>query len=80
MNKEIARTLALVEGRAVVTVRTRNPDDWETLATPENQRRKRDYPITVLIDRMGNLVATEIPAESYYPPQNRGGDQFSLLR
>lgn len=30
---------------------------------------------TVLIDRMGNLVATEIPAESYYPPRQRGGDR-----
>lgn len=30
---------------------------------------------TVLIDRMGNLVATEIPAESYFPPQNRGGNR-----
>lgn len=30
---------------------------------------------TVLIDRMGNLVATEIPAESYYPPQNRDGNR-----
>ncbi len=27
---------------------------------------------TILIDRMGNLVATEIPAESYYPPRDRG--------
>ncbi len=25
-------------------------------------------------DRMGNLVATEIPAESYYPPRQRGGN------
>lgn len=46
---------------AVVTVRTRNPDDWETLATPENQRRKRDYPITVLIDRM-SASASELTA------------------
>ncbi len=30
---------------------------------------------TVLIDRMGNLVATEIPAESYYPPRQRGGNR-----
>lgn len=30
---------------------------------------------TVLVDRMGNLVATEIPAESYYPPRQRGGDR-----
>lgn len=29
---------------------------------------------TVLVDRMGNLVATEIPAESYYPPRQRGGN------
>ncbi|KPF42466.1 L,D-transpeptidase [Rhizobium sp. AAP43] len=27
---------------------------------------------TVLVDRYGNLVATEIPAESYYPPRDRG--------
>ncbi len=27
---------------------------------------------TVLIDRFGNLVATEIPAESYYPPAQAG--------
>jgi carboxyl-terminal processing protease len=46
---------------AVVTVRTRNPADWETLATPENQRRKRDYPITVLIDRM-SASASELTA------------------
>lgn len=30
---------------------------------------------TVLIDRRGNLVATEIPAESYYPPRQRGGNR-----
>lgn len=30
---------------------------------------------TVLIDRMGNLVATEIPAESYFPPRQGGGNR-----
>lgn len=30
---------------------------------------------TVLVDRMGNLVATEIPAESYYPPRQGGAER-----
>ena len=30
---------------------------------------------TILIDRRGNLVATEIPAESYYPRRDRGSNR-----
>lgn len=30
---------------------------------------------TILVDRMGNLVATEIPAESYYPRQSNGNNR-----
>lgn len=46
---------------AVVTVHTRNPANWETLETPETKRRQRDYPITVLIDRM-SASASELTA------------------
>lgn len=45
----------------VVTVRTRDPKDWETLTTPEQKRRQRDYPIAVLIDRM-SASASELTA------------------
>ena len=46
---------------AVVTVRTRNPADWETLETPEKKRRQREYPLTLLIDRM-SASASELTA------------------
>ena len=45
------------------------PEVGEVVISRDRMGRK------VLIDRMGNLVATEIPAESYYPPQRRGGDR-----
>jgi carboxyl-terminal processing protease len=45
----------------VVTVRTRDPKEWQTLTTPEPQRRKREYPMAVLIDRM-SASASELTA------------------
>jgi carboxyl-terminal processing protease len=45
----------------VVTVRTRDPKAWETLTTPEQKRRERNYPIVVLIDRM-SASASELTA------------------
>lgn len=36
----------------VVTTRGRDAEGTESLKTPERQRRQRDYPIAVLIDRM----------------------------
>jgi carboxyl-terminal processing protease len=44
-----------------VTTRGRDPAATESLKTPERQRRKRDYPITVLIDRM-SASASELTA------------------
>jgi carboxyl-terminal processing protease len=47
---------------AVVTTRGRGPEKQNpTLATPEKQRRKRDYPIAVLIDRH-SASASELTA------------------
>ncbi len=45
----------------VVTVRKRDEAENETLKTPARQRRKRDYPVTVLIDRM-SASASELTA------------------
>lgn len=45
----------------VVTVRKRDKTKNETLKTPARQRRKRDYPVTVLIDRM-SASASELTA------------------
>lgn len=45
----------------VVTVRKRDEAENETLKTPTRQRRKRDYPVTVLIDRM-SASASELTA------------------
>jgi carboxyl-terminal processing protease len=45
----------------VVTVRTRDEAGNETLKTPARQRRKRDYPAVVLIDRM-SASASELTA------------------
>jgi carboxyl-terminal processing protease len=45
----------------VVTTRGRDAAADETLKTPAKQRRKRDYPITVLIDRM-SASASELTA------------------
>jgi len=47
-------------GTTVVTTRSRNEPE-EPLKTPERQRRKRDYPIVVLIDRM-SASASELTA------------------
>lgn len=44
----------------VVTTRSRNQPE-ESLKTPERQRRKREYPIVVLIDRM-SASASELTA------------------
>jgi carboxyl-terminal processing protease len=45
----------------VVTTRGRDGTATESLKTPDRQRRKRDYPITVLIDRM-SASASELTA------------------
>jgi carboxyl-terminal processing protease len=45
----------------VVSTRGRDAGETETLKTPEKQRRKRDYPIKVLIDRM-SASASELTA------------------
>ena len=45
----------------VVTTRGREGDVVESLKTPDRQRRKRDYPIVVLIDRM-SASASELTA------------------
>jgi carboxyl-terminal processing protease len=46
---------------AVVSTRGRDAGETETLKTPEKQRRKRDYPIRVLIDRQ-SASASELTA------------------
>lgn len=46
---------------AVVSTRGRDEAAVDVLKTPERQRRKRDYPITVLIDRM-SASASELTA------------------
>lgn len=53
--------LWLPPGTPVVTTRGRDETTIETLKTPDQQRRKRDYPITVLIDRM-SASASELTA------------------
>ena len=45
----------------VVTIRSRTEEANETLKTPSRQRRKRDYPVIVLIDRM-SASASELTA------------------
>ncbi len=52
--------LFLPPATTVVTVEGRG-DEIETLKTPDRQRRKRDYPLTVLIDRM-SASASELTA------------------
>ncbi len=47
-------------GTTVVTTRSRNEPE-EALKTPDRQRRKRAYPVTVLIDRM-SASASELTA------------------
>lgn len=53
--------LFLPPSTAVVTIRGRDEASNETLKTPERQRRKRDYPVSVLIDRM-SASASELTA------------------
>jgi carboxyl-terminal processing protease len=48
-------------GTVVVTTRGREDAAAEPLKTPDRQRRKRDYPLTVLIDRM-SASASELTA------------------
>ena len=45
----------------VVTTRGRGDEGSESLRTPERQRRKRDYPVAVLIDR-NSASASELSA------------------
>ncbi|MFT4176480.1 MAG: S41 family peptidase [Luteolibacter sp.] len=51
----------LPPGTTVVTTRGREKDKETTLKTPDRQRRKRDYPVIVLIDRM-SASASELMA------------------
>jgi carboxyl-terminal processing protease len=53
--------LLLPPGTTVVTTRGRDEGANETLKTPARQRRKRDYPVAVLIDRM-SASASELTA------------------
>jgi carboxyl-terminal processing protease len=53
--------LFLPPSSAVVTIRGRDEAEKETLKTPDRQRRKRDYPVSVLIDRM-SASASELTA------------------
>lgn len=53
--------LFLSPGTAVVTTRGRDGETGEALKTPDRQRRKRDYPVAVLIDRM-SASASELTA------------------
>jgi carboxyl-terminal processing protease len=53
--------LFLPPGTTVVTTRGREGESAEPLKTPDRQRRKRDYPVCVLIDRM-SASASELTA------------------
>jgi carboxyl-terminal processing protease len=53
--------LFLPPGTAVVTTRGREGESAEPMKTPERQRRKRDYPLVVLLDRM-SASASELTA------------------
>jgi carboxyl-terminal processing protease len=53
--------LLLPPGTAVVTTRGREGEASETLKTPDRQRRKREYPVAVLIDRL-SASASELTA------------------
>ena len=53
--------LFLPPGTAVVTTRGRDGESGEPLKTPARQRRKRSYPVAVLIDRM-SASASELTA------------------
>jgi carboxyl-terminal processing protease len=53
--------LFLPPGTAVVTTRGRDGEVSEPMKTPDRQRRKRDYPMVVLLDRM-SASASELAA------------------
>ncbi|MBK1882021.1 S41 family peptidase [Luteolibacter pohnpeiensis] len=53
--------LLLPPNTAVVTTRGRDGEMGEPMKTPERQRRKREYPVTVMIDRM-SASASELTA------------------
>lgn len=53
--------LFLPPGTTVVTTRGREAESAEPLKTPDRQRRKREYPIVVLINRM-SASASELTA------------------
>jgi carboxyl-terminal processing protease len=53
--------LFLPPATTVVTTRGREGESAEPMKTPERQRRKRDYPIAVLIDRL-SASASELTA------------------
>lgn len=53
--------LFLPPSTAVVTTRGREGETGEPLKTPDRQRRKREYPLVVLIDRM-SASASELTA------------------
>ncbi len=53
--------LLLPPNTKVVTTRGREGESGEALTTPDRQRRKRDYPVAVLIDRM-SASASELTA------------------
>jgi carboxyl-terminal processing protease len=53
--------LFLPPNTAVVTTRGREGESAEPMKTPDRQRRKRDYPLVVLLDRM-SASASELTA------------------
>jgi carboxyl-terminal processing protease len=53
--------LLLPPATAVVTTRGREGESAETMKTPDRQRRRREYPVAVLIDRM-SASASELTA------------------
>jgi len=53
--------LFLPPSTAVVTTRGREGESAEPMKTPDRQRRKRDYPVVVLLDRM-SASASELTA------------------
>jgi len=53
--------LLLPPGTAVVTTRGRDGEMGEPMKTPDRQRRKRDYPMVVLLDRL-SASASELTA------------------
>jgi carboxyl-terminal processing protease len=53
--------LFLPPGTAVVTTRGREGESADPMKTPDRQRRKRDYPLVLLLDRM-SASASELTA------------------